>query len=136
MKKIFVLVNLEQVAISIETLLDLSVISIEEVTGRLRAVEQRKPASGHAKDSEGHLLLTEEEWMARLKLKEGSSGSSSSGGGQGKKRGKGKNHGGGGSGSRSGREENAGRDVPANTCRACGKTGHWAKDCRSKKQGG
>ncbi|CAN6361579.1 unnamed protein product [Urochloa humidicola] len=30
---------LEQVAISIETLLDLSTISIEEATGRLRAVE-------------------------------------------------------------------------------------------------
>ena len=37
--------HLAQVAISIETLLDISTISVEEVTGRLRAVVQRrKPA--------------------------------------------------------------------------------------------
>jgi hypothetical protein len=34
--------NLEQIALSMETLLDLSTISIEEATGRLHAVEQRK----------------------------------------------------------------------------------------------
>jgi hypothetical protein len=34
-----VLENLEQIALSMETLLDLSTISIEEATGRLRAVE-------------------------------------------------------------------------------------------------
>jgi hypothetical protein len=37
-----VLENLEQIALSMETLLDLSTISIEEATGRLHAVEQRK----------------------------------------------------------------------------------------------
>lgn len=58
---------LEQVAISIETLLDLSAISIEEATGRLRAVEQRKKlASNSPKESGGRLLLTEEEWMLDL----------------------------------------------------------------------
>jgi hypothetical protein len=34
--------HLAQVAISIETLLDINTISVEEVTGRLRAVEQRR----------------------------------------------------------------------------------------------
>ena len=37
--------HLAQVAISIETLLDINNISVEEVTGRLRAVEQRRKAS-------------------------------------------------------------------------------------------
>lgn len=54
--------NLEQVAISIETPLDLDTISIEEVTGHLRAVEQRKkPAVTPTKDSSSRLVLTEEE---------------------------------------------------------------------------
>lgn len=52
--------HLEQVAISIENLLDLNTISVEEATGRLRAVEQRKMSgSASPKDSDGHLLLTE-----------------------------------------------------------------------------
>ncbi|XP_066354890.1 uncharacterized protein [Miscanthus floridulus] len=61
--------HLAQVAISIETLLDINNISVEEVTGRLRAVEQRrKPVP--VLDNQGWLLLCEEEWLARLKLRE------------------------------------------------------------------
>jgi hypothetical protein len=62
--------NLEQVVISIETLLDLDSLSIEEAVGHLRAVEQRKKPPP-AKESGGRLLLTEEEWMARLKTRDG-----------------------------------------------------------------
>jgi hypothetical protein len=40
-----VLDNLEQVAISIETLLDLNFMSMEEATGHLRVVEERKKKS-------------------------------------------------------------------------------------------
>ncbi|XP_066320170.1 uncharacterized protein [Miscanthus floridulus] len=87
--------HLAQVAISIETLLDLNDLSVEEVTGRLRAVEQRRQASP-VTDNQGRLLLYEEEWMARLKLRDsrekgsgsgttGSSGSTT--GASGKKRG-------------------------------------------------
>jgi hypothetical protein len=55
------------VAISIETLLGLKSMSIEEATGHLCAVEERKKKpTGGAK--EGCLLLTEEEWMVRLKI--------------------------------------------------------------------
>jgi len=54
--------HLEQIAISLETLLDLNTVSVEEVTGRLRAVV----------DSQGRLLLTQEEWMAKLKIGGGS----------------------------------------------------------------
>jgi hypothetical protein len=76
--------HLQQVVISIETLLDLNSMSIEVATGHLRAVEQRKKKlSGGAKD--GQLLLNKEEWMARLKVREGESGG---GGGHGRGRGR------------------------------------------------
>jgi hypothetical protein len=55
------------VAISIETLLDIN-ISIEEVTGMLRAIEQQQnPAP--VLDNQGRLLLCEEERIAKLKLR-------------------------------------------------------------------
>ncbi len=52
--------KLEQVAISMETLLDLDSLSIEEAVGHLRAVEQRKKPTP-TNETGGHLLLTEEE---------------------------------------------------------------------------
>ncbi|XP_066382254.1 uncharacterized protein [Miscanthus floridulus] len=96
--------NLAQVAISIETLLDLNDLSIEEITGRLRAVEQWRQAPP-VTDNQGRLLLCEEEWMARLKLRDSEEkgsgsgtigGSGSTTGASGKKRssrGRGRGHG-------------------------------------------
>jgi hypothetical protein len=52
---------LEQVAILIETLLDLDNLTVEEVTGHHRKVEQRKKKSESTVDKQGRLLLTEEE---------------------------------------------------------------------------
>jgi hypothetical protein len=49
-------------ACSIETLLDLNTLSIEELSGRLAASEGR---GAPEQDAEGCLLLTEEEWEAR-----------------------------------------------------------------------
>jgi hypothetical protein len=51
--------HLEQVAVAAETFLDLNTVSVEELTRRLRAVEQRrrKPATPVV-DSQGRLLLT------------------------------------------------------------------------------
>jgi hypothetical protein len=72
--------HLSQVAISIETLLDVNTIAIEEVTGMLRAMEQWwKPAL--VLDNHGRLLLCQEKWMAKLNLHEFESkgGGSSSG---------------------------------------------------------
>ena len=80
--------HLAQVAISIETQLDVNLMSVEEVTGRLRAVEQRHKAAP-VTDSQGRLLLCEEEWRAKLNLRDsdGKSSSSGSSGAGGKKRG-------------------------------------------------
>ena len=62
--------HLEQVVISIETLLDVNDLMVEEVTGRLRNVKQRKKNTVSAVDKEGRLLLTKEELLARLKLRD------------------------------------------------------------------
>jgi hypothetical protein len=58
-----------QIACSIETLLDLEGMSVEELIGHLRSAEERC-AIGGADDSGSKLLLTEEEWIARGKKKE------------------------------------------------------------------
>lgn len=61
-------------------------MSLEEVTGRLRSVEQRKLRKGNGDhvDANGRLLYTEEKWLAKFRksasfLDGGQSGSSSSG---------------------------------------------------------
>jgi hypothetical protein len=54
--------------LSIETLLDVSTLSIEEVTDRLKAVEDGVIEAPVVK---GKLLLTEEEWVEKNKKKEG-----------------------------------------------------------------
>lgn len=66
-----------QIALSIETLLDLSTLSVEEVTGRLKAVEDRLPTST-SKGADGKLLLSEEQWIERMKAQKQGEGSSSS----------------------------------------------------------
>jgi hypothetical protein len=60
------------VVISIETMLDLNLMSIEEATNHLHAVEERKKKLPDG-SKKGCLLFTEEEWMARLKVREGES---------------------------------------------------------------
>jgi hypothetical protein len=65
-----------QIALSIETMLDLETLTIEDLTGRLKAVDERTEPMATEKDG-GKLLLTEEEWTAWMKewrSREGSSG--------------------------------------------------------------
>lgn len=79
-------------------------------------------------DNQGRLLLCEEEWSAKLKLRntEGNSNGSSSSGSRRKCTGK--------LGQR-GHSDSGRKDRPASgadKCLKCGTMGHWAKDCRSK----
>lgn len=57
-----------QVAISIETLVDLQTLLVEELIGRLKAVEERYEQE-NTDDASGHLLLAEE-WFVRMKQRE------------------------------------------------------------------
>ncbi|KAJ1271592.1 hypothetical protein BS78_06G139100 [Paspalum vaginatum] len=125
---------LEQVAISIETLLDLNTISIKEVTRRLRAVEQRrKPPPVY--DNQGRLMLCEEDWAAKLKLRDAETGNSSDGKKKKKKTNKSRAKGRGGGASDSKQQSPpaaAQSEKNPDRCKNCGKRGHWAKDCWSK----
>jgi hypothetical protein len=117
-----------QVAISIETLVNINTITIEVVTSSCAlwsSVASRWPSS----TIRGVCSL---EWMAQLKLckavgKVGSSGSSRSGCRQAASHGivgkKGGNQ-----------EERSSLSCATRNgkCLNCGKKGHWAKDCRSK----
>lgn len=121
-----------QLVLSIETLLDISTLSLEEVTGRLKAAEDAMPLPSSSSDNAGKLYLTEEEWLERHKKKEQeakkNSGSPSN---RGKRRG-GKGRNGGGAGVGGAKNTNSGAARREDKCRNCGKYGHWAKDCRSK----
>ena len=72
------------IALSIETMLDLSTLTIEDVTSRLRAVDECLEQATATKES-GKLLLMEEEWAAR---RNSGKAASSSHGGDGKRCGK------------------------------------------------
>ena len=56
----------KQLVLAIETLLDISTMSVEEVTGRLAAAEEDQPPQASSATNGGKLLLTEEEWLARM----------------------------------------------------------------------
>jgi uncharacterized membrane protein YgcG len=138
----------DQIAASIETLLDLADVTLDELIGWLKPVEE-KMNRGH-KESVAKLNLTEDELVARLssRLKTTGSGnpglskegSSSGKRGRGRGRGRGKNSGGRGgadgggrTGGNGGRGNNGG-DVTGDECRYCGKKGHRAQECKKKKK--
>ena len=65
-----------QIALSIETLVDLDTLSVEELTGRLRAAEERYDLD-QVDSGVGRLMFTAEEWLAHMQRSEndGSGGS-------------------------------------------------------------
>jgi hypothetical protein len=123
--------------ISIETLLDYVDLSVEEIIGRLKAVEDDEvPAVGRDGDK---LYLTEEQWLERYKQKDFTGplrgGGSGDGGGhrKGGRGGKGAESSG-KSVSNGGSE--AGFKPPVDRskekCHNCGKLYHWASDYHRK----
>ena len=93
-------------------------LSIEEVTGRLKAVEDRAEAPART-TAGGQLLLTEEQWAARLReRKQGEGSSVSRGGGRGGVRGKPRRKADGGD------KEGGDHVADKDRCRNCGKVRH------------
>jgi hypothetical protein len=127
----------QQLVVSIETLLDISTLLVEEVTTRLKAVKNDGVTISN-RDGGKKLYLTEEEWLEHFKQKKSdgdrcsggsSSGDSSDGssGSRGKKPGVKK----GSTNSNSNREHAWPPSHGKDKCRACGKIGHWARECQS-----
>jgi hypothetical protein len=129
----------KQIARSIESLLDLSTMSIEEVIGHLKVVDGDEPDPLSGSITIGRKLhLTREQWEAcQGDGKKGESPPSTGGHKRGKRH---KARGGAQAGAR-GRAEGsahggapggaAGIQKPArdDVCHNCGKLGHWAKEC-------
>ena len=91
----------------------MSTLTIEDVTGRLRAVDEHLEQVTATEDSD-KLLLTEE-WAAWRNSRV----ASSSRGGDGKRRGK--------------ASSDKKKQVDPNACRRCGKMGHWVRECPNHK---
>jgi hypothetical protein len=130
-----------QIAISIETLLDLKTLTIEELVGRLKMAEDCL-GIGDVIEKVGNLLLSEEEWVDKYRHRLMSESASSSGG-AGKKSWKPKTRGGGGRGERGDRGDkkepvvkltSMGTPRRKGRCRNCGLYGHWAEDCKKPKK--
>jgi hypothetical protein len=121
-----------QIALSIETLLDTVTLSVEEVTGRLKAVDERSDAAFALEQpllSGGKLYFTEEQWLAWMKEK-----------GSGETSNRPPQQGGGGSSRQRQRRprKNNNRQLDGRndrvSCHNCGKLGHWAKDCHQPRR--
>jgi hypothetical protein len=118
----------KHITIAIKTLLDVSMMSVVDLTGRLKEAEEAFEEPPATVQHEGRLYLMEEEWVAQQKKCEassspatgsnlgGGSNSSSSRGrsGQGRERG----HGG-----RNGSSGGPGKST-GDECHRCGKMGH------------
>jgi hypothetical protein len=119
----------KQIVVAIQTLLDVEILTLTNVMGRLKAAEDELEAPPTSVNHAGKLYLTEEAWEEKWRLREGSGAGGSSGrGGGGRGANRGRGNGGNdrdSSGSNPPGPGKVGRDQ-------CGKKGHWARDCRSK----
>lgn len=130
----------KQVAIAIDTLLDTADLSIEEVTGRLKAIDEEEGAPPSSSDqpllSSGKLYFTEEQWLAGMKQRQAGEGGSKApkSGNGGRRRGRGTRKKQERVPAAMGEAKDVGHGELWDKCHNCGRYGHWAKDCRKPKR--
>ena len=126
--------KMKQVAVAIEMLADINAMSVEELVGRLQVAEEadaEEPAADHA----GRLFLTEEQWEARRRQRDGKERACNSYA----------RHGSGEKGvGRSGSHDKDDGDASSTSsgarrryrgrCFNCGVRGHRTRDCRETKE--
>jgi uncharacterized OB-fold protein len=115
--------HFKHITIVIKTLLDMSTMSVPDLTGRLKEADEAFKEAPTSLQQDGKLYLTEK-WDARRKKREAENHSS---GGADKGRGGGRGRGCGGSSS-----GGSSNKPTSNKCRRCGKMGHRARECHSK----
>lgn len=121
--------HLKHIVVVITTLLDVSMLTVEGLTGWLRAVEDAD------EEPPALLYLMEEQWDARRKKLEaenhsGNGSNCGTGQGGGGKHSCGRGHGNGKGSSSSGPSNSS--KCTCNECRRFGKLGLWAHECHSK----
>jgi hypothetical protein len=119
----------KQITIMIKTLLDVSTMTVADLIGLLKEVEEAFEEASTLLQQDGKLYLIEEEWDAWRKKREvenhSGSGARSSGVGKGRGRGRGRGHDGSSSSGSSSKPTD-------DECRCYSKMGHWARECCSR----
>jgi hypothetical protein len=115
--------HLSQVAIAIEVTQDLSKLTLEDAGGMLRAAEDRAMEDDVLPPPhvDGKLLLTKEQWKEKIRQRS-NAGQGLSGGGEQRRRPRKRGNDG---------KKGAQRD---DKCHNCGRTSHWARDCRQSRK--
>jgi hypothetical protein len=93
----------------------MATLTVEEVVGHLRAVEDRLNNDQGASDSGGHLLLTEKQWEEKKRQSRGQKGGKLSP-------------------SKPTLAPGPGGKIERDKCRYCGKKGHWQRECMKKQR--
>jgi hypothetical protein len=113
--------TLRQVAVAIQVSADLSTLSLEDASGRLRAAHEADAEDDEAPPphADGKLYLTKEEWEAQAQQRGGGASSGSRPGGTGTRRGRARR-----APTGSGGDAGPGQKLAADQCRRCKKKGH------------
>lgn len=120
--------RLKQVAVAIEMLADMDVMSVEELVGRLQVAEDAD-AEDHVEAHGEQLLLTEEQWEARRRQRREKERVREGGA---KDDGRNSDNDDGGSSVSS--EVNRRPRRPGGKCYNCGVRGHLSRDCRKPRK--